>query len=412
MHATPQPDVAIIGGGPAGLIAAEYLSQRGLRVQLFDGMPSVGRKFLQAGRGGLNLTHSEPLDDFIQRYGVASPLIRDWFATFGPEALRAWAAGLGIETFIGSSGRVFPLDMKAAPLLRAWLQRLRDQGVEFCMRHQWQGWNAAGALQFTSPGGSVVCEPKATLLALGGASWPKLGTRGDWTSYLSERQIRIQPWQPANCGVTMAWSRLLSEQFAGTPLKTIRLGMPDEQGNWISRQGECVITQHGLEGSLIYPFIPQIRAELAAHGHSTLYFDLLPGRSEERVLHDLLVARGSKSLANHLRSRLKLDGAKAALLREVTSKAQMSDMPQLARLIKALPVSVGGLRPLAEAISSAGGVALAEFDPQLMLHKLPGTFCAGEMLDWEAPTGGYLLTACYASGMVAAKGIQHWLSDH
>ena len=404
--------VAIIGGGPAGLIAADYLSQQGHPVALFDAMPSVGRKFLQAGKGGMNLTHSEPYADFVRRYGPAADFMAPLLAQFGADALRDWAQALGVETFIGSSGRVFPCDMKAAPLLRAWLQRLREQGVQFHVRHQWLGWQNDERLRFMTPTGESSIRADACLFALGGASWPRLGSTGAWVRLFAARGIDIQPLKPSNCGFEMDWSDHFRSRFAGMPLKSVVLSHTNASGEPISRQGECVITEHGMEGSLLYPFTPALRQELERHSRACFCLDLLPGRSLERVLRELRQPRGSKSMANHLRSRLGLDGAKAGLLRERLNPEVFSDIPRLAAAIKALPIEVHATRPIEEAISSAGGIALSELDPQLMLRKLPGLFCAGEMLDWEAPTGGYLLTGCFATGYQAARGIDAWLRAH
>ena len=404
--------VAIIGGGPAGLIAADYLSQQGHPVALFDAMPSVGRKFLQAGKGGMNLTHSEPYADFVRRYGPAADFMAPLLAQFGADALRDWAQALGVETFIGSSGRVFPCDMKAAPLLRAWLQRLREQGVQFHVRHQWLGWQNDERLRFMTPTGESSIRADACLFALGGASWPRLGSTGAWVRLFAARGIDIQPLKPSNCGFEMGWSDHFRSRFAGMPLKSVVLTHTNASGEPISRQGECVITEHGMEGSLLYPFTPALRQELERHSRACFCLDLLPGRSLERVLRELRQPRGSKSMANHLRSRLGLDGAKAGLLRERLNPEVFSDIPRLAAAIKALPIEVHATRPIEEAISSAGGIALSELDPQLMLRKLPGLFCAGEMLDWEAPTGGYLLTGCFATGYQAARGIDAWLRAH
>lgn len=401
--------VAIIGGGPAGLFAAEWLSQQGHQVHLFDAMPSVGRKFLQAGKGGMNLTHSEPFAAFISRYGDASTRLAPLLQAFGADALRQWARSLGIETFVGSSGRVFPTDMKAAPLLRRWLEHLRAQGVCLHMRHECLGWDPQGRLRFATPDGERWVDAQACLLALGGASWPRLGSTGRWREWLMANGIAVTPFAPSNCGLEIRWSELFKERFAGSPLKTLTLTVMSHTGDRITRQGECVITEHGMEGSLLYPFTPLIRQQLQQQGVAQFWLDLLPGRTLEHVQKDLRLPRGAKSLSNHLRSRLGLEGAKAALLRECLSAEQMNDLSQLALLIKQLPVTVSALRPLAEAISTAGGVDFDTLNPDLMLNALPGVFCAGEMLDWEAPTGGYLLTACFSTGLHAAKGIDHWL---
>lgn len=413
MHSSPvlTTTVAIVGGGPAGLMAAQWLSGRGHQVMLFDAMPSVGRKFLQAGKGGMNLTHSEPYAAFISRYGEATPYLAPMLAEFGADALRAWARDLGFETFVGSSGRVFPTDMKAAPLLRRWLERLRAQGVTFHMRHECLGWNAQQQLRFATPDGEIGVAADATLLALGGASWPRLGSTGRWAGWLANEAVTMTPFAPSNCGFEMPWSTFFRERFAGHPLKTVCISVQQADGSLIQRQGECVITEHGMEGSLLYPFTPQLRRELTQHGRACFWLDLLPGRSLERVQQELHLPRGAKSLANHLRSRLGLEGVKAALLRECAQPAQMLDMNQLANLIKQLPITVTATRPIDEAISTAGGVCFTSLNAQLMLNSQPGVFCAGEMLDWEAPTGGYLLTGCFSSGLWAAKGIENWLDQ-
>lgn len=402
-------EIAIIGGGPAGLMAADYLSARGYSVDLFDAMPSVGRKFLQAGKGGMNLTHSEPFESFVLRYGEAASWVKPLLADFGADHVREWSYSLGFDTFIGSSGRVFPTDMKAAPLLRAWLQRLRDQGVRFHMRHQWTGTPDKDQLEFLTPDGIHRYQARALLFALGGASWPRLGSTGAWVDPFRKQGIHVCPLRPSNCGFEMAWSEYFRDKFAGAPLKGIVLSHTNDAGSQITRQGECVITRHGMEGSLLYPFTPALRQELELNGRACFYLDLLPGRTLARVEQELRQPRGSKSMANHLRSRLGLEGAKAALLRECTSASDFAMPELLAARIKALPVQVVATRPIEEAISSAGGVGLSQLTDNLMLAKLPGIFCAGEMLDWEAPTGGYLLTACFATGLRAASGIEHWL---
>lgn len=402
--------VAVIGGGPAGLMAAEVLAGSGVAVAVFDAMPSLGRKFLQAGVGGLNITHGEDYESFCSRYGERRPQLQPLLDAFPPQALRAWVHGLGVDTFVGSSGRVFPKEMKAAPLLRAWLQRLRAAGVHFHVRHRWLGWDlATGALRFAGPDGEFSLQPQATLLALGGASWPRLGSDGAWVPWLAERGVDIAPWQPANCGFEVAWSAYLREKFAGTPLKSVALCFTDGEGNTETRQGELTISAHGVEGSLIYAFSQGLREAVNARGSASFTLDLAPGRSAERVLAEVMHPRGSRSLASHLASRVGIAGVKLALLHEVLGKARINDARTLAATIKALPITVHATRPLAEAISSAGGVRFAGLDHKLMLKALPGVFCAGEMLDWEAPTGGYLLTACFASGRAAGAGAAAWL---
>ncbi|PWE46087.1 aminoacetone oxidase family FAD-binding enzyme [Pseudomonas prosekii] len=400
------PHVAIIGGGPAGLMAAEVLSQAGIKVDLYDGMPSVGRKFLLAGVGGMNITHSEAYPAFLSRYAERAPHIAPLLRAFGAEALCQWIHDLGIETFVGSSGRVFPTDMKAAPLLRAWLKRLRDAGVVIHTRHRWLGWNADGSLNVASPDGEKSLKPDATLLALGGGSWSRLGSDGAWMLPLEQRGVELAPLQPSNCGFEVqAWSELLVSKFAGAPLKNIAIGLNDD----VPRLGECVITATGIEGSLIYALSAPIRDAINQHGSATVHIDLLPGRPVDKVMAALSKPRGSRSMAKHLHSQLGIDGVKAALLRELTDAQCFADPALLAQAIKALPLTLVKTRPLDEAISSAGGVTFEAMDERLMLKQLPGVFCAGEMLDWEAPTGGYLLTGCFASGRAAGLGILEWL---
>lgn len=419
--------VAIIGAGPAGLMAAETLLRQPatlpLQVHVYDAMPSVARKFLLAGRGGLNLTHSEMRERFVARYGAQSGEVARWLDRFGPEALRAWVHGLGIETFVGTSGRVFPAEMKAAPLLRAWLHRLRERGVHFHMRHRWQGWadmsgmpeavtgtgcdSAAGCLRFATPDGEHLVRADALVLALGGGSWPRLGSDAAWVPLLSARGVSVAPLLPSNCGYEADWSAHFAERFAGQPLKSIAMTV---QGSGLPfRTGECLVSASGLEGSLIYALSAPLRAQWMIEGQATVLLDLLPDWSAERVLAAVIAPRGSRSLSSHLQSRLGLAGVKAGLLRECVPKAAYDDPVLLAQAIKACPVRLLRPRPLEEAISSAGGIALDACDAQLMLHALPGVFCAGEMLDWDAPTGGYLLTACLASGVVAGDGVRAWL---
>ncbi|MFW9085419.1 TIGR03862 family flavoprotein [Pseudomonas sp. P2758] len=404
--ATSSAHVAIIGGGPAGLMAAEVLSQAGVQVDLYDGMPSVGRKFLLAGVGGMNITHSEAYPAFLARYAERAPQIAPLLRAFDADALCRWIHDLGIETFIGSSGRVFPTDMKAAPLLRAWLKRLRDSGVVIHTRHRWLGWDASGALRIDSPDGEKTLHPDATLLALGGGSWSRLGSDGAWMLPLEHRGVGLAPLQPSNCGFEVqAWSELLVSKFAGTPLKNIAIGLNDDN----PRLGECVITATGIEGSLIYALSAPMREAINQHGSATIHIDLLPGRPVDKVQAALSKPRGSRSMAKHLHSQLGIDGVKAALLRELTDAATFANPALLARAIKALPLTVVKTRPLDEAISSAGGVTFEAMDERLMLKALPGVFCAGEMIDWEAPTGGYLLTGCFASGRAAGLGMLEWL---
>jgi uncharacterized flavoprotein (TIGR03862 family) len=400
--------VAIIGGGPAGLMAAEVLSQAGIRVDVYDGMPSVGRKFLLAGVGGMNITHSEAYPAFLSRYAERAPQIAPLLRAFDADALCQWIHELGIETFIGSSGRVFPTDMKAAPLLRAWLKRLRDSGVVIHTRHRWLGWDASGALRIASPEGEISVNPDATLLALGGGSWSRLGSDGAWMLPLEQRGVDLAPLQPSNCGFEVqAWSELMVSKFAGAPLKNIAIGLNDD----IPRLGECVITATGIEGSLIYALSAPIREAINGYGAAVIHIDLLPGRPVDKLQAALSKPRGSRSMAKHLHSQVGIDGVKAALLRELTDAETFADPALLARAIKALPLTLVKTRPLDEAISSAGGVRFEAMDERLMLKALPGVFCAGEMLDWEAPTGGYLLTGCFASGRAAGQGIVQWFKS-
>ncbi|MGN8142249.1 TIGR03862 family flavoprotein [Pseudomonas sp. 22105] len=406
--AAPSAHVAIIGGGPAGLMAAEVLSQGGVRVDLYDGMPSVGRKFLLAGVGGMNITHSEAWPAFLSRYAERAPNIAPLLRAFDADALCRWIHDLGIETFVGSSGRVFPTDMKAAPLLRAWLKRLRDSGVVIHTRHRWLGWDENGALRIDSPEGEKTLNPDATLLALGGGSWSRLGSDGAWMLPLEQRGVGLAPLQPSNCGFEVqAWSEVMVSKFAGAPLKNIAIGLNDD----VPRLGECVITATGIEGSLIYALSAPIREAINVHGAATIHIDLLPGRPVDKLQAALSKPRGSRSMAKHLHSQVGIDGVKAALLRELTDAATFADPALLARAIKALPLTLVKTRPLDEAISSAGGVTFEAMDERMMLKALPGVFCAGEMLDWEAPTGGYLLTACFASGRAAGAGMLKWLNN-
>ena len=440
--------VAVIGGGPAGLMAAEVLAGAGaaVKVEVYDAMPSVGRKFLLAGIGGLNLTHSEAPQAFVGRYGERAAQLQPLLAAFGPAELRAWAEALGVETFVGSSGRVFPKDMKAAPLLRAWLQRLRHAGVRFSMRHRWLGWADDGALKFATPAGEIAVQADAVVLALGGGSWARLGSDGAWVPVLAARGVAVAPLQPSNCGFDVAarsdspaqlreaaaepgetrreflqelmgkspqpstgWTEHFASRFAGQPFKSVAIHFTDSRGRSFSRKGEFIATTTGVEGSLVYAASSLLRDEIAAHGSATFMLDLLPGKSPEQVLVEVRHPRGSRSLSSHLKSRLNLDGIKAAMLYELLSKEAIADPVRLAAGIKALPVRVVAARPIDEAISTAGGVMFEAMNGQLQLQNLNGpgqpVFCAGEMLDWEAPTGGYLLTACFASGRAAGQGV-------
>lgn len=404
--ARPSPFAAIIGGGPAGLMAAEELAAGGARVELFDAMPSVGRKFLLAGVGGMNITHSEAKAPFLARYREREGEIARLLEGFDAAALRVWIHDLGIDTFVGTSGRVFPTDMKAAPLLRAWLKRLREAGVVIHTRSRWLGWSETGALRIATPAGEQLLQADACVLALGGGSWARLGSDGAWVPLLEQRGVEVSALRPANCGFEVTgWSELLRGKFAGAPLKNVTLALDGEA----PRRGEFVLTEHGIEGSLVYALSAAIRQRIEQYGQARVFLDLQPDRSVEKVETLLSKPRGSASLAKHLHRQLGLDGAKAALLRELANAEDFNDMSRLAKAIKALPIELLRTRPLDESISSAGGVTFAALDERLMLRALPGVFCAGEMLDWEAPTGGYLLTACFASGRAAGLGALEWL---
>lgn len=428
----------MIGGGPAGLMAAETLAAAGFQVTVFDAMPSLGRKFLLAGRGGLNLTHSEAQEAFLGRYGTRRAQLAPLIEAFGAEALRAWVHALGIDTFVGSSGRVFPTEMKAAPLLRAWLARLRAAGVHFAVRHRWRGWAApapagpsaaiaggAQALRFDTPAGERIVRADAVVLALGGGSWAKLGSDGAWVPLLRAAGVDVAELLPANCGFDVGrpaategaagallpgWSPHFAERFRGQPLKSVVARFTAADGTLHERAGECLISATGIEGGLIYALSAPLRDAVLAQGSATLHLDLAPGRSLERLASELARPRGSRSLASHLHSQAGIKGLKAGLLRECLARTDFDDPARLAAGIKALPLTLLAARPLDEAISSAGGVRFEAVDAQLMLHARSGVFVAGEMLDWEAPTGGYLLTACFASGLAAGRGAQRWLS--
>ncbi len=398
-----EKQIAIIGGGPAGLMAAEVLSSCGHAVTVYDSMPTFGRKFLLAGKSGLNIAHSEDYARFASRFGSASARLRTALDAFAHDDVRAWAAELGTETFVGTSGRVFPTAMKASPLLRAWLRRLEAQGVRLLTRHRWTGF-AEGGLTFETPDGAMTVYPDATLLALGGASWPRLGSDAAWVPLLADRGVTINPLQPANCGFDVDWSEIFKTRFAGAPLKSVTT--TSQAGIF---PGEFVISKHGIEGSLVYAHSAALRDALAKDGKAALLVDLVPGRTHERLAKDIHRQDRKASLSTRLRKGAGLSGVKAALVREVEPEANTYDMDRLAGLLKSLPIPVSRPRPIVEAISSAGGIDLNGIDERYMLKISPGIFAAGEMLDWEAPTGGYLLTACFATGREAARGMDQWL---
>jgi len=400
-----QKTTAIVGGGPAGLMAAEIVSAQGVKVDVYDAMPSVGRKFLMAGKSGLNLTHSEFFEQFVARYGKRRIQFEPWLRDFGPDELRAWVHGLGIETFIGSSGRVFPKGMKASPLLRAWTRRLAASGVTFRLRHKLTGFLPDGSLQFESPKGDVTVKADAIVLALGGGSWRRLGSSGEWVRWLEQAGVKVEPLRPANCGFEVAWSPHFREKFDGYPIKSAVLSLGD-----FHQQGEFIVTKEGVEGGVIYSASALIRDEIDAHGRAIISLDLKPDRTIEWLAEKLSKPRGSRSTASHLEKTVGIKGVKAGLLREFVPKEDFSDPRKLAGHIKALPIPLIAARPIDEAISTAGGVAFESLDEHLMIRTLPGVFCAGEMLDWEAPTGGYLLTACLASGRWAGHGVVQWLN--
>ncbi len=396
--------MAVIGGGPAGLMAAEVLSEGSLRLDLYDAMPSVGRKFLVAGSSGLNLTHTGPLDEFLSRYGRRRAQLEPFIRAFGPDDLRRWAAELGSQTFVGTSGRIFPGEMKAANLLHAWRERLSAAGVTFHQNHQWIGWSDDGSLRFETPDGEAAARFDATILALGGASWPQTGSTGAWAEILAGRGIPVSPFKPANCGFDVAWSEHFRRKFEGQPVKSVVLEFED-----FRQQGEFVITAYGVEGSLVYAASARVRDALEKRDQAIVRLDLAPDWTVERLIERLSRPRGSRSMSSHLKKTVGIQGVKAGLLWEFIPREDFADAESLAAAIKSLPLPLVSPRPLDEAISTAGGIPFEALDERLMLRQLPGVFCAGEMLDWEAPTGGYLLTACFATGRAAGLGARAWL---
>lgn len=397
--------VAIIGGGPAGLMAAEMLACAGRQVTVYDGMPSLARKLLLAGKSGLNLTHSEPYERFVTRYHPAERALIAALDAFRPDDLIAWANELGADCFVGSSGRVFPKAMKASPLLRAWLRRLASEGVSVKMRHRWIGFSEKGHL-FETPDGTVEVVADAALFALGGASWPRLGSNGAWIEAFKAQGVDVASLKPANAGFDVDWDALFIERFAGTPVKSVTA--TSDAG---TTPGEFVISRHGIEGSLVYAHSAALRDRLNRDGKTELVIDLAPGRSAERLAHDLTRQDSKASFSNRLRKGAGLDGVKAALARLFSSEDERRDPGKLAARLKALPIPLIRIRPIDEAISSAGGIRFSQIDERFMLKARSGTFVAGEMLDWEAPTGGYLLTGCLATGRAAASGVIDWLNQ-
>jgi uncharacterized flavoprotein (TIGR03862 family) len=410
--------VIIVGAGPAGLMAAQLLAEAGQKVQVYDKMPAPGRKFLRAGVGGLNLTHNEPADSFIQRYQPREPIV-SWLQHMDADAVRQWAASLGIETFVGSSGRVFPVQKKASPLLRAWLRHLDSLGVVIKTRYQWLGWQhqdvGSGAEQihqFSTAGAIEEVRTQACILAMGGGSWLRLGSDGQWLSVLNKAGVETQPLTASNCGFDYPWSTYIQQEFAGQPIKTATLSVITNGQELFRRRGEALISREGIQGSLIYAASRSIQQCLQDHGVATLTWDLMPDHTVAAIEERLRKPRGKESMGNYLRKRLGLSPLKVVLLRELLGEQaaeHLSDPAMLAAAIKALSMPVYKARPVEEAISTAGGVSLSAVDNNLMLSVHPGVFCAGEMLDWDAPTGGYLLTACLASGKVAAQGVLEYL---
>jgi len=409
MTASALPRLAIVGGGPAGLMAAETARAAGVGVDVYEGKGSVGRKFLIAGKGGLNLTHSEDSTRFLDRFGSRKENVRSWLSAFDADAVREWARGLNVETIVGTSGRVFPADLKAAPLLRRWVRRLRESEVHFHVGHFCVGFDVDGTLRFQTADGERRIHADAVVLALGGGSWPELGSDGSWVAWLRARGVEVAPLRPSNCGFDVGWSGIFAQRYAGHPVKSVLISGPCGQPAARVIQGELIVTATGVEGSAIYALSGALRDAIDANGVAELRLDLAPGRERKRLQQDLARPRAGRTLTEHLRRCARIEGVKTGLVYEVVPKADRDDPARLAAAIKSLPVRLSRPRPIEEAISSAGGVRFSALNAQLMIEALPGVFCAGEMIDWEAPTGGYLLTACLASGRLAGRSAVDWL---
>jgi len=403
--------IAVIGAGPAGLMAAELLSQKGYPVTLFDSMPTAGRKFLIASKGGLNLTHSMPINLFLSKYREREDVLKPFLTRFGPEELRNWISGLGFPTFEGSSGRVFPESMNSGEILHTLIQRLLSRSVQVLFKHKWTGWDENHNQCFETDGGLLAIHFDAVVFAFGGASWPQLGSDAAWIPFFERSGIKISPIKPSNCGFQTNWSDHFKDQYAGIPIKPVILTFTPHKGEVFRQQGEFIATRYGVEGSLIYSISALIREEIENYGTATIYLDLAPTWNETQLFEKLNQNRGDRSISTHLKKTISFSGIRANLLYELLEKKVINNPQSLAKSIKTLPLVLTSARPLAEAISTAGGVDFSELDENLMLKKYPGYFCAGEMLDWEAPTGGFLLTACFSTGLGAGIGVDHWLTN-